>query len=157
MCDTFTCATNQIVSGISGIGPIQIFKVINSRGNGHVFLVAGRDQNSDPTKPDKWGGNAVVVDQWYALQKSYPAEKYPLAQYPEVSAEYMPSEMAFNLTAGLGKIYLEWLTAAGNKTNLLLSMTEPPKAAQPGAVASPPPQPSSVAKEEKVGTNSPPQ
>lgn len=42
-------------------------------GDDHVFVVIGRDANSDPNDPEKWGANAVVCDPW--SNNFYPANE----------------------------------------------------------------------------------
>lgn len=43
-------------------------------GGDHVFLVVGRDPESNPHKPETWGKNAFICDPW--ANKVYPASHY---------------------------------------------------------------------------------
>jgi hypothetical protein len=42
---------------------------LSSGGQGHAFVVIGRDEKSDPEKLPSWGPDWFIIDQWYARQR----------------------------------------------------------------------------------------
>ncbi len=54
--------------------PTTHAEVFHIEGGDHVFLVLGRDKNSNPSNPKTWGKNAVFCDPW--ANKVYPASDY---------------------------------------------------------------------------------
>ena len=54
--------------------PTSHAEVFHIEGGDHVFLVLGRDKNSNPSNPDTWGSNAAFCDPW--ANKVYPASDY---------------------------------------------------------------------------------
>lgn len=50
------------------VGLAELFEI---KQGDHVFVVIGRAEDSDPTKPETWGPDAVVCDAW--SNKVYPA------------------------------------------------------------------------------------
>lgn len=54
--------------------PTAKAEIFHIEGGYHVFLVIGRDKNSNPSDPKTWGKNAVFCDPW--ADKVYPAADY---------------------------------------------------------------------------------
>ena len=54
--------------------PTANAEIFHIEGGDHVFLVIGRDKNSNPSNPKTWGKNAVFCDPW--ANKVYPAADY---------------------------------------------------------------------------------
>lgn len=49
-------------------------EVYDIEGGDHVFLVLGREKNSNPYEPETWGKDAYICDPW--SNKVYPASEY---------------------------------------------------------------------------------
>jgi hypothetical protein len=51
-------------------GEVPVEWVGSGRGfDGHMTAVVNREPDSDIARPDTWGGNYVIVDYWYGLQR----------------------------------------------------------------------------------------
>ncbi len=75
---------------------------LEESGQGHAFVVVGRDADSKPATPATWGKDCFVVDQWYARQRVREPGRYAVKDVTDSSPFYDPAFLAF---LGTGRIY----------------------------------------------------
>lgn len=59
-----------------GVFPIDFMAATN---HDHAFVVIGRDEGGDETRPEGWGKDAVICDPWDG--KCYPASDFRASMY----------------------------------------------------------------------------
>jgi len=110
VCDGFTCVTiAMLVAANSPLAPglsVEWFGMTTGgmTAVGHAITVVDRAPGSNPAVPGTWGVNALVVDQWYALQTNGPAAMF--VNGPAANAAYVT-----------------WLTGGGNALKLMADFT----------------------------------
>ncbi|HET9971302.1 MAG TPA: hypothetical protein VFQ68_23910 [Streptosporangiaceae bacterium] len=72
MCTNIAAVTVGWLADNTGLIPagarVEQFN-LSSDGQGHAFVVIGRDKDSDPEKLPTWGPDWFIIDQWYARQR----------------------------------------------------------------------------------------
>jgi hypothetical protein len=61
---------------------------LSSGGQGHAFVVIGRDPDSRPGTLSSWGSNWFVIDPWYARQRFTPPGPYAVKDPADTSGFY---------------------------------------------------------------------
>jgi hypothetical protein len=72
MCTNLAAVTVGWLAENTGLIPagarVEQFN-LSSGGQGHAFVVIGRDKDSDPGMLPTWGPDWFIIDQWYARQR----------------------------------------------------------------------------------------
>jgi hypothetical protein len=75
---------------------------LSEGGQGHAFLVIGRDPSSKPGTPATWGDKCFIVDQWYARQRVSAPGKYAVKDSVGSTSDF--SDEAFWKFLSTGRI-----------------------------------------------------
>lgn len=77
---------------------------LEEAGQGHAFVVIGREPSSKPADLSTWGSACFVVDQWYARQRITSPGTNAVKEIADTTSSYYHADFVKFLKSG-GKIY----------------------------------------------------